>query len=85
MSHNSITPNTTTHQWLRQISMKLPFAVLRKTALKFTKGSKRENSISYYFLSFWFHQNLISSTKNPTIMLNTACLYLLREFHQNLP
>ena len=32
------------------ISMKLPFAVLRKSALKFTKGCKRENSISYYFL-----------------------------------
>ena len=38
----------TNHQWLRQISMKLPFAVLRKSALKFTKGSKSENSISYY-------------------------------------
>ena len=54
---------------LRQISMKLPYDVLRKSALKFTKGSKRENSISYYFLLFWFHQNSISSTKNPAIML----------------
>ena len=34
----------TSHQWLHQISMKLPFAVLRKSALKFTEGSKRENS-----------------------------------------
>ena len=49
----------TNHQWLRQISMKLPFAVLRKSALKFTKGSKRENLIAYYFLLFWFHQNPI--------------------------
>ena len=57
------------HQWLRQISMKLPYAVLRKSAVKFTKGSKRENSISYYFLLFWFHQNSVSSTKNPAIML----------------
>ena len=53
----------TYHQWLRQISMKLPFAVWRKTALKFTKGSKRENSISYYFLLFWFNQNSISVLK----------------------
>ena len=31
--------------------------------------SKRENPIiSYYFLLFWFHQNLISSTKYPPIM-----------------
>ena len=51
------------HQWLRQISMKLPFAVLRKSALKFTKGSTRENSISYYFLLFWFNQNSISVLK----------------------
>ena len=53
----------TDHQWLRQISMKLPYAVLRKSALKFTKGSKRENSISYYFLLFWFNQNSISALK----------------------
>ena len=52
-----------THQWLRQISMKLPFAVWRKSALKFTKGRKRENSISYYFLLFWFNQNSISVLK----------------------
>ena len=50
-------------RWLRQISMKLPYAVLRKSALKFTKGSKRENSISYYFLLFWFNQNSISVLK----------------------
>jgi len=66
LAQDSRNPN---HQWLRQISMKLPFAVLRKSALKFTKGSKRENSISYHFLLFWFHQNLISSTKNSAIML----------------
>ena len=34
-----------------QISMELPYYVLRKSSLKFTKGSRRENSIS--------------STKNP--------------------
>ena len=33
------------------------------------KGSKRKNSISYYLMLFWFHQNSISSTKNPAIML----------------
>jgi len=60
LAQDSRNPN---HQWLRQISMKLPFAVLRKSALKFTKGSKRENSISYFFLLFGFHQNLISVLK----------------------
>ena len=45
------------HQWLRQIYMKLPYAVWRKSALKFTKVRKRENLISYYFLLFWFHKN----------------------------
>ena len=50
----------TMHQWLCQISMKLPFVVLRKSALKFNTGIKRENSISYYFLLFWFNQNSIS-------------------------
>ena len=29
---------------------------LRKSALEFTKGIKRENSISYYLLLFWFYQ-----------------------------
>ena len=58
-----IISRTTVHQWLRQISMKLPFAVLRKSALKFTIGGKRENSISYYFPLFWFHQNSISVLK----------------------
>ena len=49
-----------------------PCAVLRKTALKFTKGSKPENSLYllyYDLLLFGFHQNSISSTKNPAVML----------------
>ena len=49
----------TTHQWLYQ----LPYAVLRKSAFKFTEGSKRENSISYYFLLFWINENSISVLK----------------------
>ena len=63
------------HQWLRQISMKLPFAVLRKSALKFTKGSKRENSISYYFLLFWFNQNSISVLKTLLSCLSEKTLW----------
>ena len=57
-----------TSHWLRQISMKLP-AILRNPALKFTKGSKRENSLSYYFLLSGFHQNSISNIKYLAIML----------------
>ena len=63
------------HQWLRQISMKLPFAVLRKSALKFTKWSKRENSISYHFLLFWFNQNLISVLKTLLSCLSEKTLW----------
>ena len=63
------------HQWLRQISMKLPFAVLRKSALKFSKGSKRENSISYYFLLFWFNQNSISVLKTLLSCLSEKTLW----------
>ena len=60
------------YQWLRQISMKLP---LRKSALKFTKGSKRENSISYYFLLFWFNQNSISVLKTLLSCLSEKTLW----------
>ena len=63
------------HQWLRQISIKLPFAVLRKSALKFTKGSKRENSISYHFLLFWFNQNSISVLKTLLSCLSEKTLW----------
>ena len=55
--------------------MKLPFAVLRKSALKFTKGSKRENSISYYFLLFWFNQNSISVLKTLLSCLSEKTLW----------
>jgi len=72
LAQDSRNPN---HQWLRQISMKLPFAVLRKSALKFTKGSKRENSISYYFLLFGFHQNLISVLKTLLSCLSEKTLW----------
>ena len=49
--------------------------VLRKTALKFTKGSKRENSISYYFLLFWFNQNSISVLKTLLSCLSEKTLW----------
>ena len=65
----------TGHQWLRQISMKLPYALLRKSALKFTKGSKRENSISDYFLLFWFYQNSISVLKTLLSCLSENTLW----------
>ena len=55
------------HQWLSQMSIKLPYAVLRRSALKFTKGRKRENSKSYYFL-FGFHQNLISRVTRRVVL-----------------
>ena len=64
-----------TNQWLRQISMKLPYAVLRKSALKLTKGRKRENSISYYFLLFWFNQNSISVLKTLLSCLSEKTLW----------
>ena len=54
----------TINQWLRQISILLSF-----DKLNFSKGSKREKSISNYSLLFGFHQNSISSTKNSVIML----------------
>ena len=63
------------HQWLHQISMKLPYAVLRKSALKFTKGRERENSISYYFLLFWFNQNSISVLKTLLSCLSEKTLW----------
>ena len=63
------------HQWLRQISMKLPFVVLRKSALKFTIGSKRENLISYHFLLFWFNQNSISVLKTLLSCLSEKSLW----------
>ena len=51
------------------------YAVLRKSALKFTKGSKRENSISYYFLLFWFNQNSISVLKTLLSCLSEKTLW----------
>ena len=44
-NHFIRTPPKIFHQWLCQISMKLPCAILRKSVLKFTNGWKRENSI----------------------------------------
>ena len=43
---------STHHQWFREISILTNLRCLRKSALKFTKGRKRENSISYHFLLF---------------------------------
>ena len=55
-----IEPECTTsdHPWLRQISMKLPCAVLRKTALKFTKGSKRGKLDILQFPVVWVPSKL---------------------------
>ena len=61
--NSSARKGTTSHQRLRQISMKLPCTVLSKSTLKFTE----EKLDILPFLLFLFHPNS-SSSKNPPTM-----------------